>query len=67
VDSAHSDRVAIGVTQEQINAIKANRFDSDCFSDCERATMMLVEEVGTKCAEVRNRYAMLRNYRHRAS
>lgn len=48
MDSAHSDRIAIDVTQEQINAIKTNRFDSDCFSDCERATMMLVEEVVNK-------------------
>jgi alkylhydroperoxidase family enzyme len=40
--------IAVGVTQEQIDAIKANRFDADCFGDRERATMKLVEEVVNK-------------------
>ena len=37
--------IAVGVTQAQIDAIKANRFDADCFSDRDRATMKLVVEV----------------------
>lgn len=28
--------IAVGVTQEQIDAIKANRFDADCFGERER-------------------------------
>ena len=37
--------IAVGVTQAQIDAIKANRFDADCFSDRDRATMKLAKEV----------------------
>jgi len=37
--------IAVGVRQEQIDAIEANRFTADCFNDRERATMKLVEEV----------------------
>jgi alkylhydroperoxidase family enzyme len=40
--------IALGVTREQIDAIESNRFDLDCFSDRERATMKLVEEVVNK-------------------
>ena len=50
--------LAVGVTQAQIDAIKANRFDADCFSDRERATMKLVEEVVNK---VRGREESVRN------
>jgi alkylhydroperoxidase family enzyme len=40
--------LAVGVTQEQIDAIQANRFDAECFSTRGRATMKLVEEVVNK-------------------
>jgi len=50
--------IAVGVTQEQIDAILANRFDAECFSDRARATMLLVEEVVNK---VRASEASVRN------
>jgi 4-carboxymuconolactone decarboxylase len=37
--------IAVGVTQQQIDAIKANRFDAECFSDRDLATMKLAKEV----------------------
>jgi alkylhydroperoxidase family enzyme len=37
--------LAVGVTQPQIDAIKANRYDADCFNDRQRATMKMAEEV----------------------
>lgn len=37
--------LGVGVTQPQIDAIKASRYDADCFNDRERATMKLAEEV----------------------
>ena len=40
--------LAVGVTQGQIDAIQANRFEADCFSDRDRATMKLVEDVVNK-------------------
>ena len=37
--------LAVGVTQDQIDAIAANRYDARCFTDRDRATMKLAEEV----------------------
>src|SRR5229473_419468 len=37
--------LAVGMTQAQIDAIAANRYDADCFDDRQRATMRMAEEV----------------------
>jgi alkylhydroperoxidase family enzyme len=37
--------LGVGVMQPQIDAIKAGRYDAECFNDRERATMKLAEEV----------------------
>jgi alkylhydroperoxidase family enzyme len=37
--------LAVGVTQAQIDAIAANRYDAGSFNDRERATMKMAEEV----------------------